>query len=349
MTADCKKPSRPEGAVASSSTAARSPVVSSGCLASILRATQRESLTDRRRPAAYSHAGRDRDAKERQQPAGRNQGLARARADHPEADAGRGPDEPAERQSPDQSRACRKRSSTRSSARRSSVVMSSGPPRGTGGGSKSSSPRQPCFEDKDANDCNDQPAPELLTAFQLGIVHLPAQVVVDTLRGVVRQTNPELLDRLDGQGRGLALEGIEIDGERRRPARCVDRVDAGLRPCHQRTRSTRSIVTDRSVRLLDNDHVSWSSTNGGSGNPFADTLVGRDHPRAAVRTRPKPTSAVRTLTTGRAGCRRGCQPLARTTSLPFPSDFSIKAASLFSNRASTRAVAQLVVVDVAGT
>ena len=59
-------------------------------------------------------------------------------------------------------------------------------------------------------------------------MHLPKLLAVDTLPGMVRQTNTELLDRLDGQRRGLAFQGIKIDGERRRAGRRVDGVEAGL-------------------------------------------------------------------------------------------------------------------------
>ncbi len=77
-------------------------------------------------------------------------------------------------------------------------------------------------------DRQDQPPPEFLAVFELGVIHLPKLLAVDILPGMVRQTDAELLDRLDGQRRGLAFQRIKIDGERRRARRRVDRVDAGL-------------------------------------------------------------------------------------------------------------------------
>ena len=132
MTADCKKPSRPDGVHASSSTAAKRPVPSSGCFASMRRATQRESRTDRRAASAHPTPVADHDTEQREQPPVRHQLLARARADHPKANAGQA-QMSQQSVSPVQSRACRKRSATCSNARRSSLLMSSTPPRGSSG------------------------------------------------------------------------------------------------------------------------------------------------------------------------------------------------------------------------
>ena len=98
MTADCKKPSRPAGVAASSSTAASRPVPSSGCLASMRRATQRESRTDRRATSAHpTPLATTRPSNASSQPSGISF-SPELRTDQPEAHAGQGPDEPAERQ-----------------------------------------------------------------------------------------------------------------------------------------------------------------------------------------------------------------------------------------------------------
>ncbi len=98
MTADCKKPSRPDGVAASSSTAARRPVSArdawprcaappSGCPAPI----------GGRRARSRSRSSTTTPSRASSQPSEISFSPER-RADHPQAHAGQGPDEPAERQ-----------------------------------------------------------------------------------------------------------------------------------------------------------------------------------------------------------------------------------------------------------
>ena len=142
-----------------------------------------------------------------------------------------------------------------------------------------------------------------------------------------------LLDRLDGQRRGLALERIKIDGERRcappacRP--CRRRVDRWRQRCACGERSSRSL------RPACDDHALDRLIAGGKRHRLADAHDWPTTPAAASDSSKADISG--TNFDDRASwLSAGCQPLARTTSLPLPSVFSITAASLFSNRASTR-------------
>ena len=183
-------------------------------------------------------------------------------------------------------------------------------------GSIDGSPRQPGFDDQDADGRQDQPPPELLAAFQLGVVHLPKLLAVDVLPGMVRQPAAELLERLDVQRRGLALQGIEIHGERRRARRRVDRVDAGLVGLvEERGSGERSSRTAPSG--LWTTMLLPASSATGSGTRSPTRVVGRARTAAGSRDSSSADISGTNFDDRASWLSAGCQPLASTTSLPF--------------------------------
>ena len=90
-------------------------------------------------------------------------------------------------------------------------------------------PRQPGFDDQDADRRQDQPAPELLAIFQLRVLHLPELLVVDgsgLRRLASRQPNCSSVSTC--KGAVLLSSGSRFTANDRGPAGRVDRVDAGL-------------------------------------------------------------------------------------------------------------------------
>ena len=244
MTADCRKPSRPDGVAASSSTAARRPVPSSGCLASMRRATQRVSRTERRAAIAHTdpgHRPRHRD-KASSQPSGISFSPER-RSDEPEAHAGQGPDEPAD--APAQSRAARAGSAARPVPMLVGVLCSCRQGlRADRAGSIDGSPRQPGFEDQDADDRQG-------SASARASGGLPARryTSAGAARGrhVFREwfarRTPNCSIVSTGSGAVLLSRGSRLTANDDRAGRRVDRVEAGLIRFVEERRSRRAIVT----------------------------------------------------------------------------------------------------------
>ena len=85
-------------------------------------------------------------------------------------------------------------------------------------GSLATSPRQPGFDDQDADRRQNQPAPELLAVFELRVVHLPELLVVDALRGMVRQPAAELFQCSTCSGAVLLSSGSRFTANDRAPA-----------------------------------------------------------------------------------------------------------------------------------
>ncbi len=299
---------------------------SSGCLASIRRATQRGSLhrpqgARSRRPAPVAHHGAER----RQQPAARNQRLARARAHQPEAQAGRGPGEPADRQAR-QSRACRNRRATCSNA---CAVPCSCRQCLRAGRAGSIEPFAPPARFRRSG-CRWPPGSA--SARVSGGFRARRCASAGAARGrqfcgewfASRQPNCSSVST--SSGAVLLSSGIEVDGERRRARRACRPCRRRADPCRRRTRCRRR--SSRRRRPACGRSCPWRR------RPRRAAAPGRRRvdcaaPNGRGLSEPPASADINgTNFDDRASwLSAGCQPLARTTSLPLPIGFSMTAAS----------------------
>ena len=315
-------PAGPRRRAASRSTAVRRPASRSGCVASMRRATPRRSRADRMatatqaRPEASARAANPATTTMARTPAAASRPPTRAQAEPAEGQAAPEANLADPARDPFQRLRQFPAHDTGASAR-----FGRGRPRPS---------RQPGLDDQDPDRRQDQRPPELLAALQLRVLHLPHHLALGfDARRAHRQAAAELLQRLDVQGGRLALRRVEVHRELAGPLGGLDHVDAGLVGVGER-RGPRREPRRRAVRLADGD------------GPFGQRHALLDEPigaRGPVR-RSAPSSRADISGTNfdeRASwLSAGLQPLARTTSRPFPSAFSMRAGSPFSKRARTR-------------